>query len=146
MVAAQTAEQGLNTAIPRPLALLDLVLSTEEQAAVQVLILPLAHTGEVLYSVQVAEAAGLALRLTAETVGIGGLIPLEPQAMVVVEMVPMVRLANLDVVAVAQVVLGHPLAAMVVCQAAAEEEWATLPQVLAGVTERKVKLGFGHIR
>ena len=139
MVAARTVEQGLHTVIPRPLALLDIVLNTGAGAVAQVLLVPLAHTGEVRYMGQVAEAGVLVLRLTAETVGIGGLIPLEPQVMVVVEMVPMVRLANLDVVAVAQVVLGHPLAAMVVCQAAAEEEWATLPQVLAGVTERKVK-------
>ena len=139
MVAARTAEQGLNTAIPRPLALLDIVLNTGAEGVAQVLLVPLAHTGEVRYMGQVGAAAGQDLRLTAVTVEIGGLIPLEPQAMEVVEMVPMVRLANLDVVAVAQVVLGHPLAAMVVCQAAAEEEWATLPQVLAGVTERKAR-------
>ena len=70
---------------------------------------------------------------------IGVVIPLEPQTTAMAAMVIMAPPANLDVVAGAQEVLGHRLAATEACQAAVEEEWATLPQVLAGVTERKAR-------
>ena len=140
MVVVQTAEQGLHTVIPPPLALLDLVLSTVEEAEVQVPMVPLAHTGEVRYMGLAVEAAvRLSVRRMAELEEIGERIPLEPRAMVALGWVLMAHPANLDVVAAVQVVAGRTLAEMVVCQAEAVEEWVTLPQVLAEETELEAK-------
>ena len=109
----------------------------------RVLKMPLAHTVAVPCMEQEAVVVVLALRLMEEMVAIGELIPLGPQTTEMAVLVTLELPVSSGAVAVVPEVLEPVMEVLEAHQAEEAVEWATLPQVQAGVQEPEARCEYG---